>query len=206
VKSKDLPGFRDAETDLLGELRASDLLALEQGLHSVAEDLPRAHHLRGAQRLQQAVTRLPLRYAPFFSKLTELWQMPTVQVVSELSRARDPKSWRRSALPGLKTFEIRLDDSSLGHARLLRFAAGSRFPRHDHHGPERVLVLEGSFADGDGREVHAGESQTMLPGSAHELTILGGVPCVTAIVENGIRFTGPWLRWLDTLMRRRACP
>jgi anti-sigma factor ChrR (cupin superfamily) len=63
-------------------------------------------------------------------------------------------------------------------------------------------VLEGAYADAAGVEVHAGDGQTMPEGSEHELYIIGEKPCVAAIVERGIDFTGPLLRWAN--LKRRA--
>ena len=86
-------------------------------------------------------------------------------------------------------------------ADVTRFAPGARFPRHRHHGPERVLVLEGAFADDSGREVRAGDEAEQAAGSAHELVILGDVPCVTAVMEQGLEFTQGWLRLLNHFVR-----
>ena len=48
---------------------------------------------------------LPLRYAPFFGKLADLWGMPAERVREELTRARDASRWSRTPISGLKTFE-----------------------------------------------------------------------------------------------------
>ena len=46
-----------------------------------------------------------------------------------------------------------------------RFAPGLRFPRHKHTGAERVLVLEGSYIDSDGRSM---DRVRCFPGIWHE--------------------------------------
>jgi hypothetical protein len=149
----------------------------------------------GAERLRAAVSVLPLRYAPFFARLAGLWQVPEDRVVSELSRARDVNNWRSTLLRGLKKFDIDLGrPRGTQRSHLLHFAAGSRFPQHGHRGIERVLVLEGSYADASGLRVRAGDEQTMTGGSEHELNILGDMPCVAAVTEHGISFAGPLLR------------
>lgn len=165
------------------------------------KELPQDQALRrvGA-RLFGATSELPLRYAPFFGRLSTLWQAPEQLVRRELTRARDPKRWRSTLLPGLKTFDIQLNGRPEGErARLLHFAPGSRFPKHRHRGHECVLVLEGSYADGNGLEVRAGDLQSMPPGSEHELCILGDSPCIAAVSEHGVDFTGPILRWASKL-------
>jgi anti-sigma factor ChrR (cupin superfamily) len=167
------------------------------------EELPQDRALRlGAERLRLAVGVLPLRYAPFFGRLSDLWQLPEAQVVSELNRAADPKTWRRTVLRGLRTFTLELPEPSHGQrAHLLSFAPGLTFPQHQHRGAERVLVLEGAYADA-GCVVHAGDEQRMAPGSEHALHILGDVPCVAAVSEQGVSFVAPWLGRLLGSWRR----
>ena len=161
-----------------------------QTLGFFGDELPQDRALRrGSERLLGAVAALPLRYAPFFGRLSALWQAPEVLVVSELTRAQDPRSWHASLLRGLTTFDLALDRTNPGaRARLLHFAPGLRFPKHRHRGTESVLVLEGAYVDGNGVEVHAGETQTMPEHSEHELCMLGTEPCVAAVLEHGVKF------------------
>lgn len=165
------------------------------------EELPQDRALRlGSERLRAAVADLPLRYAPFFGRLAGLWAMSEPHVRRELTRARDAGAWTLTPLPGLRLFEV--DAGTPGtRARLLRFEPGSRFPRHRHRGRERLLVLEGAFADERGVETHAGDECAMPEGSEHELLILGPTRCVTAVSERGIEFTGPLLRLTNWLLR-----
>lgn len=168
-----------------------------------AAQLPADRTLRlGAERLQQAVSELPLRYAPFFGRLSQLWEISEDRVRSELRRARDARSWTPSFLPGLRVFDIDAGESPTRFkARLLKFAPGARFPKHEHLGPENVLVLEGAYTDGE-VEVHAGDEQATEAGREHELRILGASPCVAAVSEHGIAFRSPWLRWASLLLLR----
>jgi quercetin dioxygenase-like cupin family protein len=154
----------------------------------------------GAERLQAAVSDLPLRYAPFFGRLAGLWGMPPEQVRQELTRARDSRGWSVTPIPGLRTFDVQGGEPS-ARAKLLRFEPRSQFPSHRHVGEERLLVLEGAFVDDQGSEAHAGDERTLAPGSAHTLHIIGGVRCVTAVSERGLEFTGPLLRWLNRFVR-----
>lgn len=168
-----------------------------------SDELPADRALRlGAQRLERAVSELPLRYAPFFERLARLWQLPTQRVEAELTRAGHPGSWKPTPLRGLRIFDV---DAGRGRggarARLMRFQPGAIFPNHRHHGSERVLVLEGAYADHTGLEIHAGNEQWLAPGSEHELHILGDEICVAAISEQGIAFTSGWRRWLNPLLR-----
>lgn len=166
-----------------------------------SHELPQDRALRlGAERLQAAVSELPLRYAPFFGKLSDLWGIPAERVREELARARDASGWSWTPIGGLQTFQVQGTEDG-ARAKLLRFEPGSHFPRHRHVGEERLLVLEGAFVDDGGAEAHAGDERTLPPGSAHTLHIIGGVRCVTAVSERGLEFTGPLLRLLNRFVR-----
>ena len=192
------PEHRDDQADFLAEAGPNDQALVQGGLLALSSLLPPGDsQLRGAERLARAVSELPLRYAPFFGRLGELWQIPEEQVLSELTRARDPQTWALTWLRGVKTFDVRA--SAEARSRLLCFAAGVRFPKHRHRAPERVLVLEGSYVDSTGCEVSAGEEQLMPAGSEHQLQVLGERDCIAAVSESGIEFTGPWLRWVTKL-------
>ena len=166
------------------------------------DELPQDRKLRlGGERLLDAVAELPLRYAPFFGRLAGLWGISEDHVLHELTRAKDPRSWTYTLLRGLRTFKVDVGAAAPARrARLMRFAPGTHFPKHAHRGPERVLVLEGAYADSNGVEARAGDMQSMAEGSEHELHILGTSACVAAIVEDGIEFTGPVLRWATKLL------
>ena len=196
------PEHRDAQSDFLREAGPNDHVALGEGLVALTTLLPAdISRPRGAERLARAVAELPLRYAPFFGRLSQLWNAPEERVLSELSRAKDPRAWTLTLLPGVKTFAVEAGARAGGQrSRLICFAPGVHFPRHRHRGAERVLVLEGSYADGDGQQVRAGEEQLMEPGSEHQLRVLGAHDCVAAVAEHGIEFTGPWLRWATKLL------
>ena len=159
-------------------------------------ELPQDRALRrGAARLSAAVSELPLRYAPFYGRLAGLWELTEPDVVRELERARHPGQWRRTLLPGLRTFQVS-PRSGGRRSRLLSFAPGLTFPSHRHRGEERVMVLEGSYRDDQGSVVEPGDEQLMLPGSTHSLFILGDKPCVAAVSEHGISFIAPWIERL----------
>jgi hypothetical protein len=159
---------------------------------------------QGAERLRQAVAELPLRYGPFFARLAGLFRVSEDRVVEELTRAKDPRSWSLTPFRGVRSFAVDVGDPRPDQrSRLLRFAPGVRFPRHRHRGPERVLVLEGCYTDSTGVEVGPGQEQVMHEGSEHELRIVSSVRCVAAVVEHGVDFSGPWLRWASKLLGPR---
>lgn len=199
MQSQDPPDLPDKQRNEQAA-RDAEQRALTEAMLAATAALPQVDAAHGAARLASAVARLPLRYAPFFARLSELWQLPEPKLLSELTRARAADAWSRSLLPGLRSFDVALD-SAEGRARLLHFAPGARFPRHRHRGVEQLLVLEGAFADTSGHELRAGDGQTLPPDSEHELIILGDVPCVTAVMERGLEFTRGWLRLANRWLR-----
>jgi quercetin dioxygenase-like cupin family protein len=146
------------------------------------------------ERLLTAVENLPLRYAPFYDRLSRLWQLPEAAVIEVLERAADPVAWRRPPLPGLELLPIRLPEGRPGEAYLARFAAGMRFPSHRHQGHEEVLVLEGSYTDSAGTLFRSGDVHRMEAGSTHDFQIGPGEPCVAAALHHGIEFSSLLMR------------
>ena len=160
-------------------------------------------HVRGRERLVRAVEDWSERYAPFFARLGELWDLPAAEVQSVFERARDPAAWQRLGLRGVSAIAVAPGPRVSGaDCRLVRFAAGTRFPAHRHVGAETVLVLEGSYLDVDGRRYAPGDVQVMEAGTEHRLRIDDAGDCVAATVLHGLEFTGPALRWLSRLFRR----
>jgi anti-sigma factor ChrR (cupin superfamily) len=59
--------------------------------------------------------------------------------------------WVASPAPGVERRMLDRDGAESGRATsVVRFAAGSEFPPHDHPGGEEFLVLEGTFSDETG--------------------------------------------------------
>jgi len=54
---------------------------------------------------------------------------------------------------------------------VVRLAAGSRFPRHTHHGTEEVVVLAGTVSIG-GAELSQGNYLFTEPGEEHDVVAL----------------------------------
>ena len=194
-----LPEDREARAETWGSIDLSAEVLLAEALLTLSETKADGALPSGAARLSRAVAELPLRYAPFYGRLSDLWDVSEDQVQRELSRARDRRGWSLTLLRGVKTFEIEGEGRAGLRRRLMHFSAGVRFPEHRHRGAERVLVLEGSYADSSGLEVRPGEQQLMSEGSEHALTVLGEHDCIAAVAEHGLEFTGPVLRWATKL-------
>ena len=82
---------------------------------------------------------------------------------------------------------------------LIRVAAGTALPRHDHTGPELTCVLAGGYTDQTG-EYHAGDIAEGDVGFDHQPRALAGQPCVCLIATMGpLRAHGFWARLLQPL-------
>ena len=132
------------------------------------------------------------RYAPFTSRVAKLFAIEEARAVALLARAADPASFRAQPVAGVTLASAEVG-APLGAARacFLRAAPGTRYPRHEHGGEERVLVLEGGFRDDAGHEAHAGDLELSPAGSTHAFVVLEDAPCVSAIISTGpLRLVG----------------
>ena len=76
-------------------------------------------------------------------------------------------SWQDSPMPGVERYMLDRVGGEVARATsLVRYAAGSRFDSHTHHGGEEFLVREGVFSDQYG-DYPAGTYIRNPPGSAH---------------------------------------
>jgi quercetin dioxygenase-like cupin family protein len=152
------------------------------------------------EQLMIEVSQPPLRYAPFFERLSNLWDLPESDVQNLLERSRDKSQWSRAPLPGLELIRLQGGPRIQGtEAYLARFAPGLTFPLHSHHGHEDVLVLEGSYTDDRGRVYRSGDVHSMHAGDSHSFTVARDEPCVAAAVHRGIRFRSLGMRVLAKL-------
>lgn len=183
------------------ELEAPDLAALP--LERLSEDLPEAELAPGGlERLLGETASLPLRYAPFFDQLSELWDLAEGDLRAELTRAKNEDEWRWTALPGIRLFDVEGGPrTSNARVRLVRFAPGVRFPVHTHKGHEQVLILEGSYTESGGTVYRSGDLHVMTEGSQHGFVVDEHEPCIAAIVEEGREFRSVFLRVLSKFVR-----
>lgn len=79
----------------------------------------------------------------------------------------DALAWVPSPLPGVERRMIERDGDEVARATsIVRYAPGSRFPRHVHDRGEEFLVLDGVFSDEHG-DYPAGAYVRNPPGTAH---------------------------------------
>ena len=193
----------ESEPEFLKELEVEAPELASLSLERLPELLPAAEPPEGGrERLLADVSELPLRYAPFFDALASLWDLSEDGVRAELTRAKDDEEWRFTALPGIRLFDVRSGaGTASANVRLVRFAAGFRFPVHRHKGHEKVLILEGSYTDSSGTAYHSGDLHEMSEGSEHGFVVDPDEPCTAAVVEEGREFRSVFLRALSKLVR-----
>jgi hypothetical protein len=155
------------------------------------------------ERLEATLGKAPHRYAPFYSRAAELFDLSEEAVVAELSRLAEPKVWRFAGLPGIHDVGVRGGPKvESAETLFVRFAPGVQFPKHRHTGLERVLVLEGSYVDTTGVVHRAGELREWAEGTEHGFRVDAGQPCIFASVVFGRRFSAWPLRALASVLGR----
>jgi hypothetical protein len=178
------------------------LRALEDVLP--AFPLSDACDLEGArERFERTVSEPPFRYAPFFARAAELFDLSEEALISQLGRLREPGAWRFAGLPGISHVSVEAGPRvKCAETLFVRFKPGVYFPRHDHTGVERVLVLEGSYEDSHGVLHRAGELREWAAGTGHSFKVTAGGPCIFASLVYGRRFRAWPLRALSALLGR----
>ncbi len=192
----------DAWREALGDDNSADF-ELAARLPELLEP-DRAAPRAGLERLLETVSEPPLRYAPFFDRVGALWDLPEAEVSKTFAELKKPSAWKWTALPGVRVLPVVGGPRTEGaETFLVRFAPGTRFPRHRHPGPEALLVLEGSYTDSEGRRVAAGDLHEMAPGTEHGFLVGKGEPCIGAAVQHGREFTGLFMRALASVFDRK---
>lgn len=80
----------------------------------------------------------------------------------------DQYHWAASPQPGVERVMLdRIGEEKARATSIVRYAAGSRFPRHPHPGGEEILVLAGTFSD-EQADYPRGWYLRNPPGSSHQ--------------------------------------
>jgi quercetin dioxygenase-like cupin family protein len=77
------------------------------------------------------------------------------------------RAWNATDHPGIERCLFRNNDGG-GRSSVVHLAAGSRFPRHAHHGTEVVVVLSGTVVNG-GVELSQGDYLFTSAGEEHDV-------------------------------------
>ena len=101
--------------------------------------------------------------------------------------------WKGTRHPGVAIHFYATDRSSGRALVLIRMEPGCGYPRHQHRGPEHLLVVTGGYRDGLG-EHRAGQFASYDDGSEHAPVALAGdgaPACVLlALAHEGIELLG----------------
>lgn len=102
--------------------------------------------------------------------------------------------WQRLAEPGISGVWVKVlrFDEAAGRAPtiLLKFAAGSRYPAHNHPGGEEIFVLEGDITLGPDH-LEAGDYLYTAPNNVHAVhsksgcVVLVNVPQEVEVLRGG---------------------
>ena len=112
----------------------------------------------------------------------------------------DRLAWRR-IVRGVEQARLPVSGGR-AQASLLRIVAGRALPAHTHRGLELTLVLDGAFADENGRYAR-GEACAADETMIHRPEAERARDCVCLIVDEGpIRLTGRFMRLLNPFMPR----
>jgi hypothetical protein len=179
-----LPEFASEALDAHNsDVRASSALALIElnELLSPVEPTPLAR-----QRLLAAVAAPPLRYAPFFDRLSAFVDLPVADVERVLAQLNDRSRWE-PALPGVLLLHFAGGPSVSGaDVGLVKIEPNHHFPNHRHKGEERLFVLEGGYLDSSGREFGPGNQHVMAAGTSHSYRVAPAGLLAAVVLYEGI--------------------
>jgi len=184
------------ENPARGQLGAQEALETLASFSRLLDPLAEANALWS--RLSEETARGAQRYAPFFDDLEELFDLEEQALKEQLDNACDARAaWSRTPFAGVRLYRMKTG-ARLGSAEayLASLQPGARVPLHRHPGEEVTMVLEGGYADDDGREHHAG-SRVHSPASEafHSLRVIGNERCLIALrLEKRFIFASPLYR------------
>ncbi len=168
--------------EVLSEAGISEAEAREiAGALAMTVDATPPRSLRG--RLVETVSQPDQRYAPFWERLTSMFDLPLEAMRKVLSSAKEVTSWEAAPVPGVDL--LHFDGGAqvaTADCGLVRLAPGTQFPEHTHLGNELVFVLAGSYADSGGRVYSAGDVQEMPAGTSHSFMASPDDGCLFALV------------------------
>lgn len=165
-------------------------LAEVLGHYALSVEAPAPAHLR--ERLLASLNGGAERYAPFWQRLGELFELPLERVRSVLAELDAPGRWHAAPIAGMRLFHLEPGPRlAAADAGIVSLEPGTAFPEHTHRGLERVLVLSGGYVDSTGAVFGPGALHEMPVGSSHAYRVLDAEPCVFAVLlHEGIEIDG----------------
>jgi quercetin dioxygenase-like cupin family protein len=90
--------------------------------------------------------------------------------VSSLLKKAVEREWSPTDYAGIERSLFRTNEAG-GRSSVVRLAAGTRFPRHTHHGTEEVLVISGKVSIG-GAALEEGDYLLTSAGEEHDVVAI----------------------------------
>lgn len=157
-----------------------------------ASEAAEAEVVAGRTRLLNAVGAGSERFAPFFDRLLEFFDMTADALREVFARAERASEWVPGPIPTISLLHFAGGPSVAGlDTGFVKFAKGSVFPTHHHGGSERVLVIAGSCHDHEQRLFVPGDRHDMAAGTEHSLHMSPDEDVWLAVIIAGeISFVG----------------
>lgn len=175
----------EAELDAQPELWDEVASMIEASSMLAAELEPVAPSAAARERLLADLE--PKRFFPHVPALAKLLDLAAEKVEQLLGLIDDAKAWEPSPFPGIDLIHFEGGPNVLApDTGFVRFPAGFPFPKHKHHGPEIVYVLQGSLHDSDGHVYVPGEACPKTVDDIHSFTV--GTECDAVIVVVQVSF------------------
>lgn len=143
-------------------------------------------------RLLETVARSDERYAPFWQRLGEMFDLPLDKMRRVLTDLHSPERWQPAPIPGVSLLHFDGGPQvAAADCGLVRLEPGTPFPEHSHLGRELVLVLAGGYREHTGKTYTPGDAHEMQPGTAHSLRADAEHGCLFAVLlRDGIEIQG----------------
>jgi quercetin dioxygenase-like cupin family protein len=170
-----------------GEAAEVELAELFAELSVVAASAVSPSELaQGRARLLGAVSQSAERFAPLFEKLTKFFDLSAEALRAVFARSEQESEWQPGPLPWVSLLHLQGGPAIAGlDTGLVRLKKGMPFPRHRHLGNERVLILEGSYQDHEGRLYGPGDFHDMAQSTEHALQMSADEDVLLAVILSG---------------------
>jgi quercetin dioxygenase-like cupin family protein len=167
-----------AEAELATLLAELSAVSLQHGSEVTPSDLA-----RGRSQLLEGVGQSTERYAPFFDKLTEFFDLSVAALREVFVRAERESEWQPGPLPWVSLFHLEGGPAVAGlDTGFVKLKRGTTFPPHRHKGSERVIILEGGYYDHEQRFYGPGDAHDMSQGTQHSLQMVADRDVLLAVI------------------------